>query len=417
MTAAPRFSLLRLGKLFEKEALQMARDPSVFVIGLFLPVLLVILFGYGLSMDMSEVPAAVVMGERTALTSEIAARFRGTRYFEPVFLPTRQAAEDLMRRRQVEAIVEMPAGFSRDASRGEAVLGLTLHGVDSNAAMMIRTYAYAAVSLALEKMQLREDAVQILGADLNAASASSASSAASSAASSSSASPSPTAASSAASPSVPAVQVVSRAWFNEANASAWYLVPGLTVVVMTLVCSFMGSLVIAREWERGTMESLCATPAAAFEVLLAKFAANFLVSGFGLAFCFFMSKWAFGVPLRGSGWLFAATMLVYDAWALSFGLFLSAATKRQFIAIQMAVIGSYLPALLLSGYLFDLRSVPWWISAVGHLMPPTYAIESAKILCLSGGPVSTVLSNLCILAACAIGFFALALAFTRKRLD
>ncbi len=383
-----RFSLLRLRMLFEKEARQMLRDPSVFVIGLFLPALLVILFGYGLSMDMSKVPVAVVLGERTPLTAEVAARFQASPYFDAKRLPTRQAAEALMRQRRVEAVVEMPAGFSKDAAQGSAALGLTLHGVDSNAAMMIRTYAYASVALALEKIRLREEAAPVLGAD-------------------------PSIAGTAGS----GIQMVSRSWFNEANASAWYLVPGLIVVVMTLVSSFMGSLVVAREWERGTMESLCATPAAALELLLAKFAANFLVSGCGLAICFFLSQWIFGVPLRGSGWLYAATMLAYNAWALAFGLMLSAVTKRQFIAIQMAVIGSYLPALLLSGYLFDLRSVPWWIAAIGRLMPPTYAIESAKILCLSGGPVSIVLSNLCILAACAIGFFALALASTRKRLD
>ena len=121
--------------------------------------------------------------------------------------------------------------------------------------------------------------------------------------------------------------------------------------------------------------------------------------------------------MRGSLLLLALTILFYTAWAISFGLFLSAFLKSQFVAIQLAVIGSYLPSLILSGYLFDLRSVPAFISAVGHLMPPTYAIESVKILYLSGGPEHIVLSNLAILAAWVVLFLALALAATKKRLD
>ena len=119
--------------------------------------------------------------------------------------------------------------------------------------------------------------------------------------------------------------------------------------------------------------------------------------------------------MRGSAALFGATLLFSNAWALAFGLFLSALLKRQFVAIQLAVIGSYLPALMLSGYIFDLRSVPAWIEAVGRLMPSTYAIESVKILVLSGGSEALVFADLAILAAAALIFFALALLILKKR--
>ena len=135
----------------------------------------------------------------------------------------------------------------------------------------------------------------------------------------------------------------------------------------------------------------------------------------GLLLCLALARLVFEVPVRGDFGYLIATLLIYNLWAMSFGLFLSAATKRQFVAIQMAVIGSYLPALMLSGYIFDLRSVPAWIEAVGRLMPSTYAIESVKILVLSGGSEALVFADLAILAAAALIFFALALLVLKKR--
>ena len=214
-----------------------------------------------------------------------------------------------------------------------------------------------------------------------------------------------------------AVRLLSRAWFNEANTSTWYLVPGLTIVLMTLVSSFLGSVVIAREWERGTMEALALTPASPFEILASKFLAYFALATAGEGTAILTSIVLFDVPVRGSGWVLAGVFLLYNVWALAFGLFLSAALKRQFVAMQMAVIGSYLPALILSGFIFDLRSVPDWISAVGHLMPPTYAMETVKILFLSGGANDVVLENVLILALWTTGFMLAALAVLRKRMD
>ena len=262
---------------------------------------------------------------------------------------------------------------------GRAQIGLTVHGVDASAASIIRTYAAAVVAGLSQKIALRED-FALLGSSAGPQAQTSG-----------------------------AAALLSRTWFNEANTSAWYLVPGLSIVVLTLSASFLGAIIIAREGERGTLEMLSVTPASPGAILAAKFLVNFLLTAVGV--------FVFEVPVRGSLWLLAATILLYSAWAIAFGLLLSAVFKSQFTAIQFAVIGSYLPSLMLSGYLFDLRSVPWFISAVGRLMPPTYAIESVKILYLSGEPERIVLANLALLATAALGFFALALVFARKRLD
>ncbi len=343
-------SLQRLLTLTRKECIQIARDRSILLIGFLLPVFLILIFGYGLSMDIRNVRTAVVLGESTELTSSLAARFAGSDYFDVTITPSRHEAEALMRGRRIDLIVDMRPGFTRDAAAGKAELGVTVHGVDSNAAVIIRTY----------------------------------------------------------------VAVVTRAWFNEANTSSWYLVPGLIVVVMTLVGSFLTSLVVAREWERGTMVSLVVTPARPVEILLSKLLPYAAVAAAGFAACIVTAVFLFAVPIRGSLLMLTATSLVYGLWALTFGLFLSALVRNQFLANQYAIIGSFLPAMVLSGFIFDLRSVPVWISAVGHLMPPTYAIESLKILFLSGGADDIVFKNLLILSGWAAGFFAAALFCSAK---
>ena len=387
MTARPfaLFSPLRFATLLAKEFRQMVCDPATLFLGMILPVILILLFGWGLSMDLTKVPVALVSGESTPLARAAAEEFLGSRYFDATMLRNRQEAEALLSARRIEAIIDIPEGFSRDALQGTAQVGLTIHGVDASAATIIRTYAKATIGLMQEKIALREDSAAVIGA----AGASSAG----------------------------GVMMLSRSWFNEANTSAWYLVPGLSIVVLTLSASFLGSIVIAREWERGTMETLCITPATPLEIVLSKFLTNYALITVGGLLTFLTAIFVFDAPVRGSLLLLALTILLYSAWAISFGLFLSAFLKSQFVAIQLAVIGSYLPSLILSGYLFDLRSVPVFISVIGRLMPPTYAIESVKILYLSGGPEHIVLSNLAILGAWVVLFLALALAATQKRLD
>ena len=215
----------------------------------------------------------------------------------------------------------------------------------------------------------------------------------------------------------PSVALSTRTWFNEANTSSWYLVPGLLVVTMTLVGSFLTSLVVAREWERGTIESLYTTPIRPWETAVAKIVPNYVVALAGALLALCVGLVAFDIPVNGSvGWLLA-TLFLYQLLAVLFGLFLSAATKRQFLALQYAVIGSFLPAMMLSGFLFDLRSVPDWISVVGHLLPPTYAIESVKICFLSGGCEDILAQNLAIIALWCVFFYVLSLRFLRKSLE
>lgn len=439
MTDDRRFSarLIRFGALLAKEWAQMRRDPSILLVAWVLPAVLIVLFGAGLSMDLSSVRAALTDSDRSALSRELAARFLGSPYFDAEVFASRQAAEKALASHEVDLIVELPETLSRDAQLGRGVIGVTIYGVDASAAMMMRTYAVAALTQgaqaadeAISAPFVRSadaaakplDEIARLAADLPPPAAPSegrrprTTNAAPVGADFLEAAADAPAASAIASLPGP-IQPIVRSWFNEANNSAWYLVPGLTIVILTLTCSFMGSLLIAREWERGTMETLATTPVCAVELVAAKFLLYFALSCGGLAAVFSIAAVGFDVPVRGSAWLLLATCLVYNAWAMAFGLVLSALTRSQFVAIQLAVILTYLPALILSGFLFDLRSVPSWIAAVARLMPSTYAVESVKILCLSGGAEGIVLKNLAVLCAAFAGFLAAGVALTRKRLD
>lgn len=376
-----------LRALIKKEWLEILREPSVLWVAVVLPAALLILFGFGLSMDLKAVPTAVILGERTAETTALAHRFQASPWFRTTLVPTRAEAERMMDERAVDLIVEMPSGFTESAVTGVADLGVTIHGIDASAAMIIRTYVAATIA---QHQAARTERGETLTTGLRS-----------------------TADAAAAGP----ITVTPRAWFNEANTSAWYLVPGLTVVIMTLVSSFLASVVVAREWERGTMESLASTPVSPVLLITAKFLAVLGLAALGVAVSLILTLFVFDVPVRGSFTMLLLTHAAYNGWALSFGLFLSALCRRQFVAVQMAVILSYLPALILSGFLFDLRSVPWWIEAVGRIMPPTYAVESVKILHLSGGSEAVILSNLGLLVLLTVVFLAGAVLLTPKRLE
>lgn len=375
-------SIRRIGIVVLKECTQIARDPSILLIGLFLPVFLLLLFGYGLSMDVKGVPIAIVAEDTSPVVDTLTRRFLASDYFRAQRIPTRTEAEALLAERRIEAILHVPSDFSTRLTSGVAHLGLTVHGVDANQATMIRTYVNATI---LNTLSIEPDFARRIGLSMQN--------------------------------STPRVEMTSRAWYNEANTSTWYLVPGLLVVTMTLVGSFLTSLVVAREWERGTIESLYTTPIRPWETAVAKLLPNYVVALTGAFLALVVGLVAFEIPVRGSiGWLLA-TIVVYQLLAVLFGLFLSAATKRQFLALQYAVIGSFLPAMMLSGFLFDLRSVPDWISIVGHLMPPTYAIESVKICFLSGGCEDILARNLGVLLLWCGFFFLLSLKKLGKTLE
>ena len=212
------------------------------------------------------------------------------------------------------------------------------------------------------------------------------------------------------------ISVEQRLWFNAANTSTWYLVPGLIALIMTLIGAFLTSLVVAREWERGTLEALFVTPVRPLEILLAKMIPYFVIGLFGFAMCLAAARFLFGVPMIGSLALLWFAAVLYMFVALGVGLLISSLAKNQFIASQMALLISFLPALLLSGFLFDLNNVPTAIRLIGEALPATHFLDLVKTLMLAGNVRFILLKDFAILAAYAIVLLTAARLVTRKRI-
>lgn len=368
----------RLASLVRKETRQLLRDRANLMIGIGLPIVLILIFGYGLSLDVRNAPVVVVLDDTSPTAHDVLAGLALSPYLSPQVVPTLREARRRMADREVDALVHVPADFSRRLAAGEAQVQVLLQGADASRATIVRGYVAGALGQWARRQADRAGAAD--GASGT-------------------------------------VEVVERIWFNAANTSTWYLVPGLIVLIMTLVGAFLTALVMAREWERGTLEALFVTPVRPTEILLAKIVPYFVVGLIGLTLCLVAARVLFDVPLHGSLLVLLLASMLYLLVALGIGLVISSVTRNQFLASQVALIASFLPALMLSGFLFDLRNVPFLVRAVGAVLPATYFMELIKSLFLTGNHWPLIARNCAILAGYAVVLLGLARAVTRKRLD
>lgn len=368
----------RLVALTRKETRQMLRDRSNLVVGLLLPVVLILLFGYGLSFDVKDARVTVVLEDTSPTARNIVAGLGGSPYLAPTWATSMVEAERMIRAGQTDAILRVPSDFSRQLAAGDGQLQLLLNGVDSNTASAIEGYVGGALAVPIQQQADR-------------------------------AGNKPAAATS--------VVIVQRMWFNEAGESTWFLVPGLIVLVMTLIGAFLTSLLIAREWERGTLESLFVTPVRPLELVLAKLAPYIVIGGIDLIMCLLAAKYLFQVPMRGSLWIIIVSSLLYLIVSLGLGLFISATTRNQFAASQMALLASFMPAMMLSGFVFDLRNMPLVIQMISHVLPATHFMGLIKTLFMAGDYWPDILQGCAILALYAVILVALTRRSLAKRLD
>ncbi|MBJ2158258.1 ABC transporter permease [Variovorax sp. IB41] len=372
----------RLISLTRKEFRQLLRDRSNLAIGILLPMVLILIFGYGMSLDVKNAPVAVVMEDASPTAHEAIAGLQLSPTIAPVLLGSMHDAEELMRERKVDGIVRIPSDFSRALAAGNARVQLIVHGADAGRATIIQ--AYVSGALAQTAVRQADRLGSTSGADA---------------------------------PPVGRVTVEQRMWFNAANTSTWYLVPGLIVLIMTLVGAFLTALVMAREWERGTLEALFVTPVRPVEILLAKIIPYFGVGMLGLALCLLAARFLFAVPMYGSLAVVVFSSMLYLIVAVSLGLVISSVTRNQFLASQIALIATFMPSMMLSGFLFDLRNVPTAVRVIGHVLPATYFMDLIKTLFLAGDVWPLVWRNCAILLCYAVGLLLVARAVTRKSLD
>lgn len=365
----------RLRALVRKEFLQLGRDRSSLLLGVFLPLLLILLIGYGISLDVKNVPIAVVLEDASPAARRAVSFLDGSDYFSPYYVTSLKEGESLLRRRDAEAILVLPPDFSRQLARGEARAQAILYGVNTTTAITAQGYLEAGF------MAMAAEAAY-------------------------------------SAPHAPGyVTTESRLWFNDANTSTWFFIPGLIMLIMTIVGVFLTAVVMAREWERGTFESLFVTPVQAAELILAKMIPYFCVAMAGMILCLLVGRFLYELPLRGSLLLILGTSMLYLIVALGIGLTISAVTKKQFVACQIALLVSFLPSVMLSGFLFDLHSQPLVIRVISQLFPTTYYLQILKSLFLTGNHWPLLVKNSLLLAGYAVFFLGLAGHITRKKVQ
>jgi len=372
----------RLRALTKKELIQLWRDRSNWASGIALPALLIVLFGYGISLDIKNAPVAVVQDDHSATVTDVLAGLQLSPYLAPQRVASMRDAQALLASRSVDAIIHVPSDFSAQLAAGHAVVQVIVHGADAGTARTIESYIAGA--LAQWSAQLADR--------------------------------SPHASASGAGGAPGSVTLEQRLWFNAANTSTWYLVPGLIVIIMTFLGAFLTSLVVAREWERGTLEALFVTPVRPVEILLAKLIPYFLLGMTGFAMCILAARFLFGIPLVGSPIVLILSSCLYLMVALGLGLLISSATKNQFLASQTALLTSFLPAVFLSGFLFDLHNVPVVVRIIGTALPATHFLELIKTLLLAGNVWPVILREDTVLLGYAVLLLGAATLITRKRI-
>ncbi|HVJ04441.1 MAG TPA: ABC transporter permease [Candidatus Saccharimonadales bacterium] len=336
-----------------KEALQIRRDLRSILIVVAMPVILMLAFGYGVSFDIKHLPTYVFDRENSQQSRELVQRFRGSEYFN-----VRKQVDNY--RDLVKAIdagdcqlaIVIPPQFSEKMREGGPVsVQALVDGTDGNSANVGMGYADAVVLGYSQQIQL--DWVRQRGQRAMD----------------------------------PPIAVAARTWFNEDLESMANIVPGVVAIVMAVVGTFLTSLTIAREWERGTMEQLISTPVSPLELMVGKLSPYLVIGLADTALCAGIGVWWFGVPFRGSLAVLFISSTLFLCVVLSLGYFLSVALKSQLAASQASMIATFLPAFLLSGFIFPIDQMPAFIQVVTHFIPARYFMSIIRAVFLKGTPL------------------------------
>lgn len=379
MTAPPadthRFSKRRLHALIVKEFIQVARDPSTFIIAFLLPPFLLFLMGYSVSLDTAQVRVALVNQDSSAQALGLATAFARSPYFSVTPARDVQSVRGALVGDSERGIIVIPQGFGEGVKSGNPPpIQVITDGSQPNTASFLGAYADG----------VRAEWLATEGGLGTAA---------------------------------PPISVNTRYWYNPGLESRYFLVPGSIAIVMTMIGTLLTALVIAREWERGTMEAMMATPISMVEFVGSKVLPYFLLGLASMAVCTILAIIFFHVPFRGSVLALLAISSAFLLPALGLGLFISAATKNQFVASQIALLSAFLPTFLLSGFLYEIASMPWPIQLITYAVPARYLIPPLQTVFLAGDMWGLILPNILIMLGFGVFFFALAFRATRRSLD
>jgi drug efflux transport system permease protein len=366
----------RFSALLRKESIQILRDPSSILMAFVLPLVLLFLFGYGVSLDANVVRLGIVVEAPSEPAQSLAAAFRGSRFFAVTEARDRRALVPLMISGAIRGIVVIPARFGAEVKQefGTAQIQAITDGSEPNTAKFVQNYVQGVWSVWAATRQEAHASMQPVSLD-------------------------------------------ARFWFNPELKSRYFLVPGSIAIVMALVGTLLTALVVAREWERGTIEAMMATPISTPELIFGKLLPYFLLGLAAMALCTGVGVFLFGVPLRGSFLALLAISAAFLVPALGQGLLISSATKNQFVASQAALLSGFLPAFLLSGFIYEIGSMPKIIQLITYIIPARYLIPSLQTVFLAGDIWPLLLKNIGAMLAIGAVFLFLTSLTTRKSLE
>jgi ABC-2 type transport system permease protein len=372
----------RVRAISRKEFLHLIRDPRSLGLGIAIPMLMLILFGFALTLDVTNVPVVVWDQSGTETSRELISKFGGSRYFSIRFHVDRyDDVERTIDQAKALAGLVIPYDFARQIETGQvAYVQLLLDGSDSNTANIALNYANAVVGsyskqISVQRLHVKGINPPIAPADLRA-----------------------------------------RVWFNADLESRNYIIPGLIAVIMMVIAGMLTSLTVAKEWDTGTMEQLISTPVKVPELIIGKLVPYFCIAMFDVILAVLMGEFVFKIPMRGNPVLLFAISAIFLCGALSMGILISIATRTQLLASQLAMIATFLPTFLLSGFTFDTANMPAAIQAVSHIIPAKYFITFLKGLYLKGVGIKVLFFEVLFLIIYALVLMAIANVKFKKKI-
>jgi ABC-2 type transport system permease protein len=358
----------RTWAIARKELFHIFRDWRSLGLVILMPVLLMLLFGYAVSLDVKKVPMAVLDRDKSQESLSFIHRFSASSYFHlRFFAQDEKEVKRLIDRGKVKMGLVLPWDFSKKIKAGrKATVQVLLDGSDSNTANIILTYVQGvARDYNLEKTFLKIE--QLGGQRLH-----------------------------------PPIEGRPRIWFNEELESKNYFIPGLVAVIMSIIGVLLTGQVIVREWEQGTMELLISTPVRKEELIVGKLFPYFFLGLLDLSLAVLMGKWVFEVPFRGSITLLFLLSCIYIIVALALGMTISTVAKTQILANQMAMVIGFLPTFLLSGFTFVIANMPFWLQLITYGIAPRYYVTILKEVFLKGADISFLWTETLVLIGLAI---------------
>jgi ABC-2 type transport system permease protein len=365
----------RIRAIAKKEFIHILRDPFSLTMAIILPIILLLIYGYAVTFDVENIPSCVLDRDKSQESREFLRRVFSSGYFRFLLeVGSEREIDELFSKGKVKVGLYIPEDFGKRVKRGEkAQVGVILDGTDSNTALIVQGYLYEIIARLNES--LNEGLFER------------------------------------------PFEARTRIWFNSEVKSRNFLIPGLISVIMAVVISLLTSLTVAREWDRGTMEQLISSPVKGEELVLGKIIPYFLIVFLDVILTFLVGTRFFGVPFRGSVVLLFLLSSIFLFGGLSYGVLVSILGRTQTLATQIAMLSTFLPAFLLSGFIFPIANMPEFIRPITYLIPARYYVTILKSLFLKGSTIRFLLLETVLLSIYGVLVFLLAVASFKKRID